>query len=440
MRERPRIPPLLASFAIVLALAAALALTDGPPPPGAAAPAAEPPPPHEAASPQEIAARLERLRDLEFERVPEVRTLSAGEWRRKTAKMAEEGAGSASEQREADAVADFLKLSGLATPDFEIEQATEGVGELIGGFYRPKSNRLVLVEQPLQGPRGVESVTAHELDHALQDQNYPDVLDLGSVTGEREIALSALVEGDAGVVERRYARRHLGISPAAEEKSLLSPANLAAGLPPALVASVRFPYTAGADFVATLERRGGWELVDDAFEDPPTTSEQILHPGKWIAGEEGERVEPDGAAALGPGWQSLATVESGELDALVILASGVPSDVAARAAKGWQGGAFEALRLPGGGTACRGVCRDRRAAVAVYEWEDDAEAVEFAAAAVRYLAERLSGGRRDGLTFPVGDGAAAALAVDGRRTAVAYAPSPELARRLADDSALESGT
>ncbi len=57
--------------------------------------------------------------------------------------------------------------------------------------------------------------------------------------------------------------------------------------------------------------------------------------------------------------------------------------------------------------------------------------MEFATAASRYLTERLSEGRRDGLTFPIPGGGAAALAVDGTRTAIAYAPSPELARRLA---------
>lgn len=432
MRRGPRIPPLLAGIAIVLGLGGVLALVGENPPAPSDAASAGATPPHEVAKPAEIAARLERLRDLEFKRVPEVKTVTAAEWRKRTQAKAKAGAGSAADRREADAVADFLKLSGLADPGFEIEQATEGVGELIGGFYRPKSNKLVLVEQPLQGTRGVETVTAHEFDHALQDQNYPDVLDLGSVTGEKEIAISALVEGDASVVERRYARRYLGTAPARDETAFLSPANLAVGLPPALVASVRFPYTAGAEFVANLERRGGWELVDEAFEDPPTTSEQILHPGKWIDREEGEKLEVDGAAALGSPWTSLASVESGELDAIVILGAGVPSDVALRAAKGWEGGAFESLRLPGGGGGCPGVCRDRRAAVAVYEWETDAEAVEFAAAASRYLAERLSEGRRDGLTFLIPGGGAAALAVDGTRTAIGYAPTVADAVRLAD--------
>jgi hypothetical protein len=43
----------------------------------------------------------------------------------------------------------------------------------------------------------------------------------------------------------------------------------------------------------------------------------------------------------------------------------------------------------------------------------------------------VSDGRRQGLTFPVKGGGAAALAVDGETTAIGWAPSPEAARRLA---------
>ena len=426
-----RLPPLLASLLIVAALGGTLALADEPDSPFGRSdePESAPQADFDPASDREIAMRLERIRALEFDEVPDVRTVSAEEWREKTARKAKDGAGSAADQREAVAVADFLKLAGLAAPDFDIAQATQGVGELIGGFYRPKSNRLVLVEQPLQGPVGEEGITAHELDHALQDQNFPDSLKLGKVDGEAELGLSALVEGDATVVERRYERRYLGVSAIEADKALLSPANLAVGLPPALVASVRFPYTAGADFVANLERRGGWELVDEAFDDPPTTTEQILHPAKWIAREEGEELDLDLAGTLGDAWRSEAVVESGELDAIVILAAGVPSDVAARAAKGWEGGAFEVMST--GPSECEGTCRHARAAALAYRWESTDDAEEFALAAARYLSERVSEGRREGLTFPVKGGGAAALAVDGETTAIGWAPSPQAAERLA---------
>lgn len=419
-------PPLGASLAILGAFAIALVAVDEPGPPAAQAPSS----PHKPASAEELAERLTEIRGLDFDEVPRVRTLSAEEWRARVAKMADRHQDEdPAARRESEAVGTFLRLAGLAPPSFEIEDATEGAGELVGGFYRPRVNRLYLVEQPLQGPRGIERLSAHELEHALQDQNYPDALKLGALDGEEEIALSALVEGDASVVERRYARRHLGLSTAATDRSLLSPANVAVGLPPALVASVRFPYTAGADFVGRLRRRGGWESVDKAFEDPPTTTEQILHPGKWLAREGGERVATPPPGFLGPAWRRAPVVESGELDALVILAAGVPADVAARAAKGWDGGAFSVYELPG--PACEGVCRDSNAAVVTYRWETPADAAEFVVAAQGYLAELVGEERGGDGAFLVEEGAASVIG-NGRATAIAFGPDEALATRLAE--------
>ena len=426
------VAPSVAALAVLLALAAALALAAGgetPPAERVAAPEPEPPAePFDPASPREIARRLEGIREIEFERPARVENVSAAEWRRRTLRATRRQG--RLERRQTLALEDFLKLSGLARPGFEAEEAAQGIGELVAGVYRPKSNRLLRIEQPLAGPRLDERVIAHELEHALEHQHHPQVLDdLGEGSAERELAVSALVEGEATIVERRYARRYLGIETLELDTSLLSGANLALGLPPALVASVRFPYTAGADFVAALRRRGGWELVDRAFRDPPETSEQVLHPGKWLDRDDAVYVSTDAASALGPGWRRLGGSESGELDAILILASGAPADVAARAAKGWEGGRFEAFRRRGAGD-CAEPCREDRAAVVAYRWERPADAVEFAEAAEGYLSARLLDGRRDGLTFPIGR-AAATLGIARRATSVALAPSVRLSERLA---------
>jgi hypothetical protein len=430
---RAPVAPSVATLAILLVLAASLALSaGGETPPGERPPATEPDPaPQEAfdpASARRIARRVADLRDLEFERPPRVQTVSAGEWAQRTrraARRAPEG------DRGTRALEDFLKLSGLAEPGFEAEDATRGIGELVAGLYRPRSNRLIRIEQALAGPRLDERVIAHELEHALQDQHHPRLLrGLGRGSAERELAVSALVEGDASVIERRYGRRHLDMEALELDTSLLSPVNLALGLPPALVASVRFPYTAGADFVANLRRRGGWGLVNRAFRKPPTTSEQILHPGKWLDRDPAVPVSTGAAGALGAEWRRLRAVESGELDAIVILASGVPSDLARKAAKGWEGGRFESFRLRGGQQGCAEPCREHRAAVVAYRWERPSDVAEFASAAEQYLTNRVLDGRRRGLTFEVGS-AAAALGLGRRATSIAYAPSGELARRLA---------
>ena len=431
---RAPVAPSVATLAILLAVALALAMSAGgetPPSERASAPKADTPPekPFHPAGPREIARRLEDLRELEFERPPRVRTVSAADWARRTRRATERDRSGEARRREL-ALEDFLKLSGLAEPGFEAEEAARGIGELVAGVYRPDSNRLLRIEQGLAGPKLDERVIAHELEHALQDQHHPRVLGaLGKGSAEQGVARAALVEGDASIVERRYAHRHLGIETLDLDTALLSHANLALGLPPALVASVRFPYTSGADFVAALRRRGGWELVDRAFRRPPTTSEQILHPGKWVDRDDAVPVRLGAAEALGSGWRPLGGSESGELDAVLILASGAPANLAARAGKGWEGGRFEAFRRRGAGD-CEEPCRESRAAAVAYRWERPADAREFAGVAQRYLATRVLDGTPDGLTFPV-DGAAATLGVTRRATSLAYAPSAALSQRLA---------
>ena len=49
--------------------------------------------------------------------------------------------------------------------------------------------------------------------------------------------------------------------------------------------SLAAPYIYGTLFVHALRRRGGWDAVNRAWDDPPTTSEQILHVDKWLAHE-----------------------------------------------------------------------------------------------------------------------------------------------------------
>ena len=43
-----------------------------------------------------------------------------------------------------------------------------------------------------------------------------------------------------------------------------------------------FPYREGAQFVAALLDVGWWPAVNAAYLDPPVSTEQILHPEKYI--------------------------------------------------------------------------------------------------------------------------------------------------------------
>ena len=74
--------------------------------------------------------------------------------------------------------------------------------------------------------------------------------------------------------------------------------------PAVIRAQLMFPYEAGLEFVSTLYLEGGYPAVDDAFLDPPQSTEQILHPEKYLAGETPQVVTlPPLTETLVSGWE-----------------------------------------------------------------------------------------------------------------------------------------
>ena len=74
-------------------------------------------------------------------------------------------------------------------------------------------------------------------------------------------------------------------------------------MPAILRESLLFPYVQGMTFVQS-QAAGGWQAVNDAYADLPASTEQILHPEAYAAGELPIDVElPDDLGArMGDGW------------------------------------------------------------------------------------------------------------------------------------------
>ena len=187
----------------------------------------------------------------------------------------------------------------------------ELLGSQVAGLYSPTDKHLYVVARSGQvGP--AERVTfSHEFTHALQDQNF----DLGSLKldeigqGDRSLARLSLVEGDATLVMTLWQQQNLS---AADNAQILaqSASDPATGqllaMPAILRESLFFPYFQGASFVEGLFADGGWAAVDNAFSNPPASSEQILHPAKYAARELpiATALPADLAARLGTSWKS----------------------------------------------------------------------------------------------------------------------------------------
>jgi hypothetical protein len=268
------------------------------------------------------------------------------------------------------------------------------LSEQVLGYYDPKTDEFfVLGDQAQLTPLARETV-AHEFVHSLQDQYYdldklrPDHMN----DDDRSRAITALIEGDATVAGLQYAQQHM--SPT-ELAALLRESGAASTetldrAPAYLRESLIFPYQAGAQFIVALARKGGYAAVDTALADPPQSSEQILHPEKYLASPRDEPL-PIALAALtdtlGAGWSYQDSDTLGEFDLQILLReNGVKQPDAAAA--GW-GGARYALYRNG----------EMALVILGTRWDSANDAGEFATA----LEQSLAASKRVGTLWSDGE-------------------------------------
>jgi hypothetical protein len=366
-----------------------------------------PPAAEHAAPVATIAARVERIRGLRFRRSPRPVEVSPAQAQRDGLEDLDRSYPAA--RRHADE--EVLKLVGLLQPSIDLRHVSATVfGQGVAGYYDPRTKRLRIVRGAQTTNRFLEEITlAHELTHALEDQRFG--LDLEATSGSDDAALArlALVEGSATAVMFTYAERHF-TSDQTLGGLFASLGQDTGDLPPFVEAQLLFPYLAGQRFVQELYRTGdnGWSVLNtaDHFR-PPASTEQVLHPQKYLTVEQPDRVRVDARRVLGKGWRRRAAGTWGEWATGELIGNPGP-------AEGWGGDRYELWQQPGG--ACPAPCRQRDALVMRWRWDTRRDAHEFATALREWLAKQPG---------------PSAATTRGRDVTLALAPDAALARRLA---------
>ena len=270
--------------------------------------------------------------------------------------------------------ADNLLLHGLGLLAADQEVGALQLQLLSGqviGYYDDRARQMVVITGSGVGPEA-KVTYAHEYTHALQDKAFGlAALDTEAVgQDDRDLARLSLVEGDATTVMTLWAVAHLTPEELLGVSQLPQPDMT--GIPAWMVEQLEFPYLAGSQFVSRLYASGGWSAVDAVFRDPPSSTEQILHYDKYVAGEQPDGVAaPALAKALGAGWSEAPADTMGEeMIDIWLKALGAPAADATSAGEGWGGDRVVAASGPGGGT----VIAWRIA------WDAPADATQFAAA------------------------------------------------------------
>ncbi len=236
-----------------------------------------------------------------------------------------------------------LQAMGLLTADQDIRRLTARLleGQVLG-FYDYTKERMVVVSDAGLTPEA-RVTYAHEYTHALQDSAFDAGARLDALTGDDAIgAYQALVEGDATLLMFQWAFAHL--SPDELGQVGATPLPDMTGIPDWMIQQLQWPYLAGLNFLASVSGMSvvpgagaNWEAVDEVYADPPASTEQVIHPDKYISGEAPLVVEaPAVADALGTGWEDLSPNTAGEAMISIWLAElGAVSPDAAAA--GWGG-------------------------------------------------------------------------------------------------------
>ncbi len=243
------------------------------------------------------------------------------------------------------------RLLHLMGPDDDLLDASTTFEGSVVGLYYPRLDRLALIFSGEEITPDDEITLVHEYIHSFQDGRW-DIVELGKLaekdddensSSEFATTIDCLIEGDATLAMLLYAEEVYGPDwydqiygeegedpePEPDEE-----------LPPALERYFSFNYSECVLFVLAIYIEGGWEAVDDLYDDPPRSTEAILHPDRYLADKDIGSIVP--LAELHEeldGWERLSLLPFGEFDIFVYLATVLEDDAVAEAgATGWDGG------------------------------------------------------------------------------------------------------
>lgn len=242
--------------------------------------------------------------------------------------------------------ADVLELSAFdfLGRDYDLYTALVTLqSEGILGFYDPETAEFVVVNDGALLDPAAQWTHAHEFVHALQDQYYDlDALSDETLDSEARAAVRALAEGEAELVQYLYLFEGGYFTESEAEAILNDPEQTDGGFlrdfPPVLVNDLAFPYTDGVEFVIDLYREGGFEAIDAAWANLPRSTEHILHPERYRAGDLPQLVTLAPLTdTLGAGWELLDEDILGEFYLRQYLDQQLPTATVNRVATGWGG-------------------------------------------------------------------------------------------------------
>jgi hypothetical protein len=300
-----------------------------------------------------------------------------------------------------------LKKFGLLPKNFDLQTfLVDLLEEQVAGYYDAKTktvNLLDWVSPELQRP-----VLAHELTHALQDQNFgldkwlkkgsEDIDSKKNLTpdditkDENSEARQAVVEGQAMVTLLDYmlAPMHRNVADSPEIVDMLNE-DMQTGTPDSvqyknapifLKESLTFPYRYGVQFEAeVLRAQGKQKAFALPFQNPPRTSREIMEPKTYLSGEHIPPLPLPDFKKIFKDYERFDIGAIGEFDVDILAEQYAGKEVARHIYPNWRGGYYYSVHPKGDPQGLLGL-------VFVSRWASAKAAEEFAGVYAHGMAER----------------------------------------------------
>jgi len=301
-----------------------------------------------------------------------------------------------------------LKKFGLLPRDFNLETFLVALlKEEVAGYYDPKTKTVNLLDWvPMEEQ---EPVVAHELTHALQDQEIglqkwmkKGDKDLGEIkkdptpadieNDEIDNAREAVIEGQAQAMLFQYALAPTGHSitnspalvGAMEDETMTGTPGTKVfnDAPIFLKESLTFPYSYGLDFVIKLMQAGGKEKAfAGLLRNPPHTTRQIMEPQTYLAGETIEPMRVPDFKHDFSNYKKFDIGAMGEFDVAVLIEQYVGRPISKIMYPEWRGGFYYAAKAKDDAAAPLGL-------LYISRWSSAQTASQFAGIYAHSLKQR----------------------------------------------------
>ena len=301
-----------------------------------------------------------------------------------------------------------LKKFGLLPRDFDLHAfLIQLLQEQVAGYYDVKTKNMYLLDWLSADSQ--KPVLAHELTHALQDQNFDlktwetpkaakrsDKDEFTFDEDEAATARSAVAEGQGMVTLVDFMLRGTGhtLADAPQVAGMMRSSMTGnSGFPllekaPLMIReSLVFPYGDGLAFEAALLEKGKDTAFSGAFRRPPQNTHEILNVGSYLRATPAKwLVLPDLRNELGSAYEKYDEGSIGQLDTRILVQQYADKEIAAKMAEAWRGGAYYAA----GNKDSKAKGTTRIGLIYLSRWDTEDAADQFAKIYADYVPKRYA--------------------------------------------------